>query len=184
MMLSHIHRDHVGGLPTFLEKNSDVTVYQPVSFPESIKEDTRRLGAKVIEVQEPLQICKNAYSTGELGGAIKEQSLAIKTSKGLVVITGCAHPGIVNILQEAKQEFKDDVYLAVGGFHLVRMNIKQLTGIINDFKEEGIQKTAPSHCSGDLAREQFKKAYKEDYIQSGAGKKIKMDGAFRIIEGK
>jgi len=66
----------------------------------------------LIEVYNSIKICKNTYSTGELGswikGEIKEESLIIKTSKGLVIITGCAHPGIVEIVKKAKQMLKSD----------------------------------------------------------------------------
>jgi len=178
IVLSHIHYDHIGGLSSFLEKNSLVTVYMPGSFPQSIKDEVRQVGAKLIEVYNSMEICKNAYSTGELGSWIKEQSLIIKTSKGLVVITGCAHSGIVDIVKKAKEILKNDVYLVLGGFHLCWMNTWRIKGIINGLKEERVEKVAPCHCSGNLARERFEKAYGKDFILVGAGKRIKIEDAF------
>ena len=132
VMLSHIHYDHIGGLSCFLKKNSDVRVFIPKSFPPSIKNEVQNAGAELAEVDNPTEICKSAYSTGELGIWIKEQSLIIKTSKGLVIITGCAHPGIVNIVKRAKELLVADVYLILGGFHLCWMNAGQVKEIIRE----------------------------------------------------
>ncbi len=178
IVLSHVHYDHIGGLSDFLKVNPEVTVYMPKSLPQSVKDTVRKAGAKLGEVHKAIKICKNVYSTGELGSFIKEQSLIIKTSKGSVVITGCAHPGIVDIVKKAKEMFKTNVYLALGGFHLCWMNSWQIKGIVKGLKEQKVEKVAPCHCSGDLARKLFEKTYGKDFILSGAGKKITIKDAF------
>jgi metal-dependent hydrolase (beta-lactamase superfamily II) len=58
VVLSHIHGDHVGGLPSFLEKNPEVVVYLPKSFPKGFKDKLKEYEAKIVEVQEPLKICQ------------------------------------------------------------------------------------------------------------------------------
>jgi 7,8-dihydropterin-6-yl-methyl-4-(beta-D-ribofuranosyl)aminobenzene 5'-phosphate synthase len=178
VILSHIHYDHIGGLSDFLRKNPLVTVYMPSSLPRSVKDKVKNAGAKLIEVRRPTEICKNAYSTGELGPWIKEESLIMKTSKGLVIITGCAHSGVVNIVKKAKEMLKSRVYLVLGGFHLCWMNTWQIKGILNGIEKEKVEKVAPCHCSGDLARKLFKTAYGKDFILVGCGKKIKIKDAF------
>ena len=178
VILSHIHYDHIGGLSDFLRKNPLVTVYMPSSLPRSVKDKVKNAGAKLIEIRRPTEICKNAYSTGELGTWIKEESLIMKTSKGLVIITGCAHSGVVNIVKKAKEMLKSRVYLVLGGFHLCWMNTWQIKGIVNGIEKEKVEKVAPCHCSGDLARKLFKKAYGKDFILVGCGKKIKIKDAF------
>ena len=175
IVISHIHYDHLGGLQGFLEENHQVTVYLPQYLPANTKNTVRESGAELIEVHEPIQICVGAYSTGELGDWIKEQSLVIETDKGLVVITGCAHPGVVNVVREAKRLLKDDVYLVLGGFHLCWMNSLQVRGIAEGVRKEGVAKVAPCHCSGDLARSAFGRAYGEDFILVGVGKRLEID---------
>jgi 7,8-dihydropterin-6-yl-methyl-4-(beta-D-ribofuranosyl)aminobenzene 5'-phosphate synthase len=113
-----------------------------------------------------------------LGTWIREESLIIRTNKGLIVITGCAHPGVANIIKKAKEMLKSEVYLVLGGFHLCWMSSFQIKGIIKGVKKEGVKKVSPCHCSGDLARKLFKEAYGKDFILSGVGKRIKIPDAF------
>jgi len=174
IVLSHIHGDHVGGLTSFLDQNPNVTVYLPHSFPDSFKDEVRRCAAKMISVGEPLKICQNVYSTGELGTRIKEESLLINTKKGLIIITGCAHPGIVDIVRRAREILKTSVYLVMGGFHLRGMSKRQIDEIVEGFEREGVKKVGPCHCSGSLARKLFKKAYGKDFIPVGVGKTIEI----------
>jgi len=178
IVLSHIHYDHIGGLSDFLKINPKVTVYMPESLPQSVKNIVKTSGSQLVEVKKPVKICQNVYSTGELGTFIKEESLIIKTSKGLVVVTGCAHPGIVDIVIEAKEMLKTDVYLVLGGFHLCWMNQLQVNRIINGIKGQDVVKVAPCHCSGDIARKLFERAYGKDFILIGVGKKLKVINAF------
>jgi 7,8-dihydropterin-6-yl-methyl-4-(beta-D-ribofuranosyl)aminobenzene 5'-phosphate synthase len=169
IVLSHIHGDHVGGLFGFLEVNSDVKVYLPVSFPDEFKNKVRGYGCKVIEVKDALKICKGVATTGELGTAIKEQSLIIATQLGLITVTGCAHPGVVTIAEKSIELTEMEIYLVIGGFHLTGATESTILSIIEQLKVLGVNKTAPCHCSGDLARQLFKQEFGEDYIEVGVG---------------
>ncbi len=178
IVLSHVHHDHIGGLSDFLRRNSEVKVYMPKSLPQSVKQGVSTAGAELIEVDQSLRICPNVYSTGELGGALKEQSLVVKTSRGPVVVTGCAHPGVVTIVKRAKQMVGRDVHLVVGGFHLSQSSASQINRVIRGLQTQGVEKAAPCHCSGDLARQLFRQAYGENFILVGVGKTISIAGAF------
>ena len=175
VVLSHIHGDHVGGLPSFLGKNPEVVVYLPKSFPKGFKDGVKEYGAKIIEVQEPLKICQEVYSTGELGTGIKEQSLIIDTEKGLIGITGCAHPGIVKIVNKAKDLVKGDVLFVMGGFHLGGESKGEIENIISSFRKLGVSYVGPCHCSGDAARQLFKEEYAENFINVGVGRLVTMN---------
>jgi len=134
IILSHMHADHTGGLEHFLRRNHKVTVVLPRSFGHSFVQQIKYLGADVLVVSEPTQLLDGVYSTGEMGDQIKEQALILETSKGLVIITGCAHPGLVDIAKLAGQYLKKDVYLTMGGLHLMGLNALQVKECIQTLK--------------------------------------------------
>lgn len=172
--LSHNHGDHTGGLFAFLKENNKVTVYVPASFPNSFKQRVKDTGAKIVSVDEPVEICKNVHLTGEITGPVNEQALILDTKKGLVVITGCAHPGIAGMVKRAKEVVKKDVYLVFGGFHLRGKSEAEVKEIIRQFKEMGVQKVGATHCTGDLAIGLFKQAYGENFVPMGVGRVIQI----------
>lgn len=172
LVLSHAHSDHTGGVYDLLQKNNTLTVYLPASFPESFKEKAKGYGAELIEVKKPMEISEGVYSTGEMDAWMKEQSLIIRTPKGMVIITGCAHPGIVNIVKRAKALFADEVLFVMGGFHLHNKTSREIKRIISDMKELGVRYVGPCHCSGKKARDLFEEAYGGHYIPVGAGKRV------------
>ncbi len=175
IFLSHFHHDHTGGLNYFLKKNSDVTIYYPQSFPDQLIEEMKNSGSKLVPVSSFHELQTNIFSLGELDGGIPEQSLAIRTPKGIVVITGCAHPGIINILERAKSFFPNEaIYLAMGGFHLYRKTDDEIRSTINRILKMEIFAVAPSHCSGNSARKMFKEVYNDNYFEIGTGKVIEI----------
>jgi 7,8-dihydropterin-6-yl-methyl-4-(beta-D-ribofuranosyl)aminobenzene 5'-phosphate synthase len=169
VFLSHIHADHTGGLEGFLRQNASVTVCLPASFPISFQQAITKHGAQITAVGNFTQLFDSVYSTGEMGDWTKEQALILKTSNGLVIITGCAHPGVVNVVREATERCKDKVYLVMGGFHLDGMTSAQIQEVIHALKALGVKKVAPSHCTGDRAMSMFRHAWGEDFLQGGAG---------------
>jgi 7,8-dihydropterin-6-yl-methyl-4-(beta-D-ribofuranosyl)aminobenzene 5'-phosphate synthase len=174
VVLSHIHGDHVGGLNGFLQENIEVTVYLPATFPPEFKESLKRAGIKTIEVNDPVRICKGVYSTGVAGSMIKEQSLMISRNQGMVVITGCAHPGVVHIIQIVKKIMEDKILLVIGGFHLGAMRKPELEEIIASFRKLGVERVGPCHCTGDLARRMFEQEYGKYFLDVGVGRLIEL----------
>ncbi|MCK4790708.1 MAG: MBL fold metallo-hydrolase, partial [Desulfobacteraceae bacterium] len=83
VVISHIHGDHVGGLDGFLDRNANVTVYIPASFPASWRDKIESYGAEYRDVIGPTQISNQVYTTGEMGTRIEEQSLVVDTEEGL-----------------------------------------------------------------------------------------------------
>lgn len=160
LVLSHQHWDHIGGLPTILQANPDLTVYAPESFSRNIKAEIRKR-AKLVEIKEPCEILPGVYSTGELGNKIKEQSLVLDSGKGLYVLTGCAHPGLSAILDAAERFGK----------------VKGLIGGLHDSTEferlEGLKLVAAGHCT--THKVEIRERFQDSFLEIGAGLQIKLD---------
>ena len=175
IFLSHFHHDHTGGLSDILKINSKVTVYYPQSFPVQLVELIKNSGAKPVPISSFQELHPNIFSLGEITGAIPEQSLVVRTNKGIVVITGCAHPGIIEILQKTREQFPDEkIYLAIGGFHLYHQTQSEIYNKINEMTKMGIINVGPCHCSGDNARNLFSEVYSDNYIEIGVGSIIQI----------
>jgi 7,8-dihydropterin-6-yl-methyl-4-(beta-D-ribofuranosyl)aminobenzene 5'-phosphate synthase len=176
VFLSHFHHDHTGGLSDFLRANPSITVCYPWSFPDRLIDIMIKSGVTLLPVSSFQKLMENVFSLGELNGTIPEQSLAVRTTKGIVVITGCAHPGIINILDKAKNSFPDEaINLVIGGFHLYKQTVEETKVIIDKIFNMGILQAAASHCSGDTTRKMLKDNYSQNYVEIGAGKVIKID---------
>jgi len=171
VVLSHIHMDHTGGLQELLDTGVRPTVYAPAAFPDDFKESVRAQ-TDLIEVTETLEILPGIHSTGELYSNIAEQALVIETEAGIVVMSGCAHPGIVRMVQRAQEIVAAEVALVVGGFHLKGRSQGVIRDIIADFRQVGVQQVSPTHCTGDQAIEIFADEYGDDYVQGGVGRVI------------
>ncbi|MEA1868363.1 MAG: MBL fold metallo-hydrolase [Thermodesulfobacteriota bacterium] len=151
IFISHAHWDHIGGLSDFLKINP-VKVYIPSSCPKPY-------GAKeVIKIKEPLKIDENIFSTGELMGV--EQSLVVKTENGLIVIVGCSHPGVKNILKAASQF--GEIYALIGGLH----------GFSDFDLLKDLEFICPTHCT--QFKSEIKSLYPEKYVRGGVGKVIEI----------
>jgi 7,8-dihydropterin-6-yl-methyl-4-(beta-D-ribofuranosyl)aminobenzene 5'-phosphate synthase len=168
LVISHDHYDHIGGMSVFSKRNKLAKIYDVPNDSVKIAEHVFTTGAMDTSVRE-----QNPYIKGTM-----ENALIIKTAKGLVIITGCAHPGIVEIVQRAKSMFpKESIYLVMGGFHLLNESKWGVKKIVSDLKTENVQKVAPSHCTGGMAESVFEELYGTDYIAGDVGKPIIIDGA-------
>lgn len=169
VVLSHIHGDHTGGLEMILSRSPDVTVYVPESFPASFTREVKQLGAVVETVSGARQLFDSVYSTGEMNHGIKEQALIVETVRGVIVITGCAHPGVADMAERAHSFLGRDIYLLMGGFHLGGRSDAEIRAIIKRLKALGVEKVAPSHCTGDKAIHLFREAWGGNFIEGGLG---------------
>jgi 7,8-dihydropterin-6-yl-methyl-4-(beta-D-ribofuranosyl)aminobenzene 5'-phosphate synthase len=169
VVVSHDHRDHTGGLPGFLAANPNADVLLPGKA-TSAASHVRAAGGNARHVGQSMEVAASIRTTGPIGAGIQEQALIVDTAEGLVVITGCAHPGIVAVL-EAVQILNPDrpIALVMGGFHLQNASPGQIAAIVETFRRMEVRKVAPSHCTGEAARKQFQPIYGPDYIEGGAG---------------
>lgn len=79
---------------------------------------------------------------------IDETSLAINTSDGVILIVGCAHNGIVNIVSHTKKILNKKVKAIIGGTHLKDAKDEHFDFVVNFLKEQDLELIAPGHCTG------------------------------------
>jgi metal-dependent hydrolase (beta-lactamase superfamily II)/CubicO group peptidase (beta-lactamase class C family) len=176
VVLSHSHADHTAGLTGLDLGASSPIVFLLSSFPNQLKEHLDSL-TKSVEAAPGQSIAEGIFTTGQIpngpnvgqGPPIPEQALVIKTAAGLVILTGCAHPGIVNVVQRARELFGDPVRLVLGGFHLLDASASDIQRIISEFRTMGVQQVSPTHCTGEQAIAMFAEEYGDDFVPTGAG---------------
>jgi 7,8-dihydropterin-6-yl-methyl-4-(beta-D-ribofuranosyl)aminobenzene 5'-phosphate synthase len=112
-----------------------------------------------------IALVSDAPGTKEL----KELSLAVNTPEGIVLVVGCAHPGIEKIV-EAATAINPKFRLIVGGFHLViapdDVIAKAVAALRDNFK---VEKIAPGHCTGEPTFAALKQAFGDRYLYAGVG---------------
>ena len=172
VVLSHEHWDHVDGLGELLKITSSIDVFILDSFSESFRLSIEQAGARPVDLSGPEEICDGLYSTGTMGGDPEEQSVIITTDSGAIVITGCAHPGIVDIVRKARELTGQDILFVMGGFHLKSCQDDEVNGIIDEFFQMSVRYAGPCHCTGERQIELFHEAYGENFLRIGAGRVI------------
>jgi 7,8-dihydropterin-6-yl-methyl-4-(beta-D-ribofuranosyl)aminobenzene 5'-phosphate synthase len=173
LFLSHDHPDHIGGTLKLLEIKNELQVSLVQSFPSGFKKAVTRTGAALASVDQPRKISRHCLSTGEMSSVVKnEHALVILTGAGSIVITGCAHPGVVDIVERAKAITGRDVLLLAGGCHLLMDDAGSIRKKVSRIEELGVRYVAPSHCTGIAAIEIFAEVYGEHFIDSGVGRVI------------
>jgi len=101
-----------------------------------------------------------------------EQVLVADTEKGLVIIVGCSHVGIVNIIETVKNTFDKPVYAIIGGSHLVDVEEERIEKTVIAMKKIGVKKLYLSHCTGEKATNIFKNTFGKDFMLNHTGDEI------------
>jgi len=101
---------------------------------------------------------------------LDDQALIIDYNKGLIIITGCAHAGIINTIRYAqKVTGKSRVYAVIGGFHLMEADEGRIEWTIQAFREVNPEFIGACHCTGEKAVKRFREEFKEKFIEVHAG---------------
>ncbi|MGM0442102.1 MAG: MBL fold metallo-hydrolase [Elusimicrobiota bacterium] len=175
---SHKHWDHIDGFEGFLNLNKKADIFIPKNFSNKVDRLVQENGNRVINTgKEKTQITSSIYITPVFKKFLKpdEQSLVLKVNGKLLLITGCAHPGILNMTRETNNIFKENVAMVLGGFHLGKSSDKKVKNIINGLRDEGVEKFGPSHCTGSKAIYLFKEMHPEGFVDIGSGRSLELE---------
>jgi 7,8-dihydropterin-6-yl-methyl-4-(beta-D-ribofuranosyl)aminobenzene 5'-phosphate synthase len=163
------------------------------------KEELEGLGASFVLSSGPVWVSDRLATTGEIPMTtdyenidpdlyIKREgsfqadplrddlALVIKGTRGLVVVTGCAHRGIVNTLRHARNlTGVDAIDTVVGGTHLVPATEQRLQSTISELKESGFRRLGASHCTGFPAQVRLAQEFGEVFFPNNTGTHIQID---------
>jgi len=142
--------------------------------PEVMKFGTAWQGANIEPIDKTTEIAPGITLIALVSDApgtkeLKELSLAVNTADGLVLVVGCAHSGIENILEAAKA-INPRIRLITGGFHLVAASDEVIAKAVAAFKDTfKVENIAPGHCTGEPTFAALKRAYGDRYLYAGVG---------------
>lgn len=104
---------------------------------------------------------------------LPELSLSMKTAKGQVLIVGCSHTGVENIVKQTQTVTSDNIELVYGGFHMLPFNRAQTVELVTLLKTDlGVHRVAPAHCTGHLAFKILHDTYDSNYLYAGLGETL------------
>lgn len=173
LVLSHEHCDHIGAITSALHKNLEV--FYPASFSVLFRgEVSGEKGWRSHPVSQPGEIVSGVQTTGELGGRIKEQGLIFEGEQGSVLVTGCAHPGIVEMVRVATELLDRPLRLVLGGLHLLGKKKQDVRAIAAELKKMGVKRIAPCHCTGKKAMAVLEAAFASSYVGVTVGSQIRV----------
>ncbi|MEA2081300.1 MAG: MBL fold metallo-hydrolase [Elusimicrobiota bacterium] len=166
VILSHDHWDHTGGLEDFLKSNGKADIFIASSFNSGFEKSVSFCPAPVKRVSKSLKIAEGVTTTDELKGLTgpDEIGIILSSEKGPVLICGCAHPGVVNMVRHVAEISGEAVYAVFGGAHFYKSQDNEIKKAMDDLRAEGVKKSGLCHCTGDAAMEMFRKEWGEDFI--------------------
>lgn len=179
----------------YARRSERVEEYIGVPFP---KEAAETLGASFKLTKEPVWLSENIVTSGEIpmiteyekidpilyvkeNGKFKpdsvrdDQALFIKSRKGLIIILGCAHRGVINTIRHAqKLTGVEPVYAVIGGTHLIGASSKRIDLTITELSSFGVQKLGVSHCTGLSVAATLSQRFGEVFFFNNGGTSINL----------
>ena len=182
--------------PKYSQKDRQV---KPIGMPDSAKDAIQDFGGKrrVFWTEIPTEIIPGLFVTGPIpritdfedtGGKfyvdpccqtadqlVDDQAIFFETIRGLVVLLGCAHAGVVNTVDFiTKFMQKNHLFAIIGGMHLLNASLLRIDNTIDVLNQYGVQVVAPLHCTGKTASERMQNAFGDRYVPMKTGETISL----------
>ncbi len=160
-------------------------------------EKLREYGVTPVLVREPMKVFDGVWFLGEIPRTRKDlvvelkdvytvengklvphsilddTAIAIDVKKhGVIVITGCSHSGIVNIVLHAKEVLGKQVKTVIGGLHLVSADKDLIENVVRELQKQGVEEVIAGHCTGLIAEYMFMERYRDRFKLLHVGMQI------------
>ena len=162
-----------------------------IGIPDTL-EALKNLGANFFFVREPYELIQGVWFSGEISrlidlegdkrlcfekgdgffqdNVIDDVSLIVYSPSGPILLLGCSHSGVKNILEHVRRVFQiDRIYSVIGGTHLGFLDKKQTLEAIDAFESFGVKCVASAHCTGDEPNQILKNHFGSRFFHAGAG---------------
>lgn len=164
-----------------------------------MKEDLESMGASFNLTKRPFKISDDITTTGEIEMTTDYETIddrlcvkkgnkmipdplpddlavVVKTTEGLVLITGCAHRGIINTVRHIQKLIGGEyIHTIIGGTHLMVASLERVEKTAMDLKELGLQRLGVSHCTGFNASAALAKEFNDIFFLNNAGTQITLE---------
>jgi 7,8-dihydropterin-6-yl-methyl-4-(beta-D-ribofuranosyl)aminobenzene 5'-phosphate synthase len=176
----------------------EVPPHRPIGIPRSSLEALNAAHERIVWTRSSTEIVPGVWCTGEIPRTcsteqtegyffldaecreadplLDDQALVVETERGLVVITGCAHSGVINTLDHVcNLAGRNEVFALMGGLHLGRAPYEQLEATGNSVGRRDIQMLGPCHCTGAGAQAYLCERFHSRVRHLGAGSRLTID---------
>jgi len=184
VVLSHGHYDHTGGLDDVMKLASNATIY---AHPEAGIDCSGRCAmlSHASEIVVP-----GIRTTGQIERVTDfetsrespipfpdDQAIFFEVAEGVVVIVGCAHAGVINtLMQVAGLTKRDKVHTVFGGMHLRSVSNERVERTAAAFRELGLERIGPCHCTGDAVIETLAEEFPDAFFRCSTGTALTFGG--------